>query len=328
MADTLEFITVSAQQEGMRLKDALTDKLLELPSSVILKLLREGRVQVDGRGADGGTILRVGQRIEMRPLTEPHLVIRARPLDGFEVLYEDAAALVCAKPAGVGVTAGRGELEAPFLGACLHHLSSSEAAAPCRPRVVHRLDRDTSGAVIIAKSREALRHLAGQFEEGTVEKRYAALVVGVPHRSEGVIDLPIGTEAGGKLRAGGKDARPASTRFEIEERFRGYALMGVTPLTGRTHQIRVHLESIGHPLVVDPLYGAQSTFLLSSFKRAYVPNRRNKERPLMARLALHAQRLSFDSPVTGQRVEVEAPYPKDLRVTLKQLRRWAASREG
>lgn len=318
---------VPEEHAGIALKDFLTDVLVDLASSEIQRLLRQGYVKVGDRGGQGGLRLAGGDRVFLAWPDDRLHRLEPRPLKGFEALYEDESVLAAFKPAGVGVTADRGQKFSAFLGACLHHFRGREPERSTRPRVVHRLDKETSGVVLIAKSREALRSLTSQFEAGAVGKDYLALVLGEPHREEGVIDLPIGMEVHTqKLRAGGKNARPAETRFSVEERFRGYALLRLRPITGRQHQIRLHCEAVGHPLVVDPLYGGQEALLLSSFKRRYNQNRKREERPLLSRLSLHAARIVFRSPARDEEVVVDAPFPKDMRVALKQLRKWAPPR--
>jgi len=324
-SSSLDPFEVNDSNAGLCLRDALVDHLYDLASAEIGRLLLADAVSVDGVPCRGDRTLVAGERVAVELPDGPLLRFKPCKLKGFEVLYEDAACFVAMKPAGVSVAADRGSLEVPFMGACIKHLLAgvSGDTRPPRPRLVHRLDKETSGAVVLAKSREGLRHLTAQFEKRQVTKQYLALVQGAPHRSSGTIDLPIGRDLKGRLRAEGRDSRPASTGYVVEEAFRGYALVRATPVTGRQHQIRVHLEAVGHPLVVDKLYGGGQELLLSSFKKNYVPNRRNEERPLLSRLALHAARVIFRSPVNDEQIEVEAPLPKDLRVALKQLQRWA-----
>lgn len=210
-------------------------------------------------------------------------------------------------------------------------LPSSGTADP-RVRVVHRLDKDTSGVLLFAKHAAAQRHLSHQFQNNTIEKQYLALVVGRPAQPEGEIDAPLDRHPTDPTRMtivkhGG---RPARTAWKLEQAFRGYALLRVFPQTGKTHQIRVHLKHAGLPLAVDPLYnrprpGAEAALMLSDFKRGYrPPGHGHAERPLIARLTLHAHRLTFDAPAGGT-ISLEAPLPKDLRATLAQLARAGGS---
>lgn len=192
-----------------------------------------------------------------------------------------------------------------------------------RLRVVHRLDKDTSGALLFAKNVAAQRHLSHQFQNNEVEKEYVALVAGRPAEMSGEIDAPIGRHPTSPqrmavVRHGG---RPARTLWKVEELFRAYALLRLFPKTGKTHQIRVHLAHIGLPLAVDPLYhparARAGGILLSSFKRDYRPTG-HPERPLIDRLTLHAHKLRFRD-ARGQAIGIEAPFPKDLRATLNTL---------
>jgi 23S rRNA pseudouridine1911/1915/1917 synthase len=317
-------LTVSSHHKGWKLRDFLTDTLYDFGSSAIGRILKEGWVVINDQAVDGGLKLKGGEVLVLDYPTDDLLRFPAKSLQGFSVLFEDDSVVVAMKPAGVGVTADRGQSTAPFLSALVQHFEQSKLDPVPRPRVVHRLDKETSGAVIVAKSRAALQDLTSQFADKLIEKEYSALVLGVPHKAEGQIDLPIGYETrSSKLRAGGKDAVEARTRFKVLEKFRGYALLAVWPITGRQHQIRIHLEAVGHPLAVDHLYGGQQALLLSQFKRKFVLNRTRVERPLLERLSLHASRVKFRSPATGETVEVSAEFPKDLRVAVRQLGKWA-----
>jgi 23S rRNA pseudouridine955/2504/2580 synthase/23S rRNA pseudouridine1911/1915/1917 synthase len=202
-----------------------------------------------------------------------------------------------------------------------------------RLRVVHRLDKDTSGVLLFAKNVSAQRHLSHQFQNNTIQKEYLALVRGRPQQAAGEIDAPLARHPASKermaiVRHGGRRAR---TEWRVEETFRDLALLRVFPKTGKTHQIRVHLQSIGMPLAIDPLYnaprggGASPGLLLSAFKRGYRATGRERERPLIDRLTLHAEKLRFGDPA-GANIEVVAPLPKDFRAVLNMLRKYAAGR--
>jgi 23S rRNA pseudouridine1911/1915/1917 synthase len=247
--------------------------------------------------------------------------------EALEILGQTADWVAVMKPAGLATIPGRGEDDSVLerLGRQFG-LPSSGTDDP-RVRVVHRLDKDTSGVLLFAKNTATQRHLSHQFQNNTVEKQYLALVVGRPSQAEGDIDAPLGRHVTDPKRMAvvKHGGRPARTAWKLEETFRGFALLRCFPRTGKTHQIRVHLKHIGLPLAVDPLYnpprgGAASGLMLSSFKRDYRPTRGEQERPLVARLTLHAHRLSFVDPA-GTTVSLEAPVPKDLRAALNQLRR-------
>lgn len=246
--------------------------------------------------------------------------------EGLEILWRGNHMLAINKPAGLAVIPGRGEEWS-----VLQELGR-QLGIPCagtndpRVRVVHRLDKDTSGVLLFAMNTEAQRHLSHQFQNNTIEKQYLALVSGRPDADEGEIDgalapHPKSPKRMAIVKHGG---RPARTLWKVEERFRDYALLRVFPKTGKTHQIRVHLQSIGLPLAIDPLYHAGANdegICLSTFKRGYRSSG-ERERPLISRLTLHAHRLSFLDQA-NERVEIEAPLPKDFRAVLNMLRKYS-----
>ena len=231
------------------------------------------------------------------------------------------------KPAGLAAIPRRSETDS-----VLERLAA-QLGLPCtgsadpRLRVVHRLDKDTSGVMLFARNVQSQRALSHQFQNNRVEKQYLAIVAGAPGAEEGVIEAPIGVHPTDRtkmtvLKRGG---RPAVTAWRVERRFRRFALLRCFPKTGKTHQIRVHLTHLGHPLAVDPLYNGPREadapppgLYLSQIKRGYRPKRGEDERPLIARLTLHAERLVFDDPA-GRRVEVVAALPKDFRAAVNQL---------
>ena len=247
------------------------------------------------------------------------------------LLFEDADLVAVAKPAGLATIPGRGEADSVLerLGRQLD-LPSSGSADP-RVRVVHRLDKDTSGVLLFARNVAAQRALSEQFQNNRVEKEYLALVARRPADDSGEIDAPLAPHPSSpRHMAVSKHGRPARTLWRVEQRFRHMALLRVFPKTGKTHQIRVHLAHVGLPLAIDPLYnpprergtgGATSGIFLSQFKRDYRPTRGEHERPLIARLTLHAEKLSFTHP-NGKGVSVVCPVPKDLRAVIAQLAKY------
>jgi 23S rRNA pseudouridine1911/1915/1917 synthase len=255
---------------------------------------------------------------------------RLPPRDTLEIILETGDWVALAKPSGLATIPGRGEEDSVLerLGRQLN-VPSSGTSDP-RIRVVHRLDKDTTGVLLFAKHTAAQRHLSHQFQNNAVQKEYLALVAGRPMELEGEVDAPLARhpttpQRMAVVRHGG---RPARTAWRVEEQFREFTLLRVFPRTGKTHQIRVHLQSIGLPLAVDPVYNARRGgrgspgLLLSAFKRGYRPAAGETERPLIERLTLHAQKLRFVN-LSGQFVEVVAPLPKDFRAALNMLRKYA-----
>jgi 23S rRNA pseudouridine955/2504/2580 synthase/23S rRNA pseudouridine1911/1915/1917 synthase len=252
-----------------------------------------------------------------------------RRQETLDILAEMADWVAVMKPAGLATIPGRAETDSVLerLGRQLN-LPSSGTDDP-RLRVVHRLDKDTSGVLLFAKHVGAQRHLSHHFQNNTIEKEYLALVRGRPETDAGEIDAPLARHPVSKERMAivKHGGRPARTAWKVEEPFRDFALLRVFPRTGKTHQIRVHLMSIGLPLTIDPLYnaprgpGASPGLLLSQFKRGYRPAGREAERPLIERLTLHAEKLRFEG-MDGSSVEVVAPLPKDLRAALNMLRKY------
>jgi 23S rRNA pseudouridine955/2504/2580 synthase/23S rRNA pseudouridine1911/1915/1917 synthase len=260
------------------------------------------------------------------------------PEPKLNILWQTPDLVAVEKPAGLATIPGRGESDSVLerLGRQLG-IPSSGTADP-RVRVVHRLDKETSGVLLFALNRPAQPHVSHQFQNNTVAKEYLALVRGRPPQDEGEIDAPLAPHPADPKRMAvvKHGGRPARTDWRVEQRFRGLALIRCFPRTGKTHQIRVHLAHVGLPLAIDPLYGGGGGsaggpgkdaggpgIFLSQFKRDYRPTRGEKERPLISRLTLHAEKLAFEN-VDGSRVELAAPPPKDFRATLNQLRRHGA----
>lgn len=234
------------------------------------------------------------------------------------IIFEDELLLAFDKPSGLLIAPDRWDKEKTNLMDIVH--------ADLSPEIfnAHRLDRDTSGLVLCAKTKAALDDVCLQFERGDVEKEYLALVRGRAPLGAGEIaqDLAKDPERPGRMKAVHR-GKSALTHYETKESYRGWSLLRLRPQTGRTHQLRVHLRVAGCPIVCDPWYGDGRPLLLSEIKRSYKPGRQ-PERPLLEHLALHAQRLSFRHPRTGERTTIEAALPRDFEIAIKQLRRWAS----
>lgn len=232
------------------------------------------------------------------------------------ILFEDDSLLAADKPAGVLSVPDRWDPDLPVAAALL-------SKGRGRLWAVHRLDKDTTGVLLLARSEEAHRALSRAFETRSVAKVYRALVKGVPDWTESSCDLPLSPD-GDALHRTIVDAhrgKPSRTVFRVVKSFRDYALVEALPETGRTHQVRVHLAALGYPVACDPLYGDGKPVLLSAIKRAWKGDP-FEERPLLSRTALHAASLEFPHPVTGLPLRIEAPDPKDLRASLAQLEKW------
>lgn len=234
-----------------------------------------------------------------------------------DILYEDEHLIVADKPAGL--------LSIPDRFGNKDSLLAALERKYGRIFIVHRLDRETSGVICFARNESAHRHLSIQFERHTADKFYLALLDGVLHHDEGEIDKPIGEHPtiSGKM-AIVHTGKPSLTFYRVLERFKRFTLAEALIKTGRTHQIRVHFQSIGYPLAVDALYGRRAAFFLSEIKgKAYKSGKyTEQERPLMDRTSLHSSRLRLDHPANNERMEFKAELPKDFAAVLNQLRKW------
>jgi len=290
-------LTVGAPDSGKRLDRYLAALGTWGSRSQVQRLISDGRVHVQGQRVKPGTILRTGHLIEIEPgppALPPGIEAEAIPLD---VLYEDEWLLVINKPPGLVVHPAPGHWRGTLVSALLHHWQGPRPGLdPLRPGIVHRLDKDTSGVLVIAKETETLAALGQQFRNREVDKQYVAAVSGRMPRASGTIAAPIGRNPVHRkrmaVRPGGREAL---TTYEVIERFADVTFVRLSPKTGRTHQLRVHLAAIGHPVVGDVVYGRQ-----------------RQPRRLMRRQALHAERLRFRHPRTDEWMTVVAPWPDDL----------------
>jgi 23S rRNA pseudouridine1911/1915/1917 synthase len=303
----VEIRTLLAAAAGERLDRYVAEALTDLSRTAVQRLIEEGNVTVNGKRSSPSQRLRAGDEILVHiPPPEPvDLQPEAIPLD---VLYEDADLLVINKSAGLVVHPGAGHRSGTLVNAVLAHAPDlTGVGGELRPGIVHRLDKDTSGVMVMAKHDQALQELQRQFKRRSVEKRYSALVLGDLPQDEGLIEAPIARDRRQRqrmaVRAGGKEA---STRWRVVGRFRDaegqrYTLLDVELLTGRTHQIRVHLAWMGYPLAGD---------------RVYAPPRAAVMAP---RQFLHARELSLDHPTTAERLHFEVPLPPELEQVLAAL---------
>jgi 23S rRNA pseudouridine1911/1915/1917 synthase len=300
-------LEVAAEQAGERLDRYLSSVVPGQSRSQIQRLIEEGHVSVAGRAAKANLQVKAGDRITV-DLPEPSPATPLAEDIPLAIVYEDSDFVVVDKPAGMVVHPAAGHDSGTLVNALLHRITDlSGIGGELRPGIVHRLDKGTSGLMVVAKNDRAHESLSRQFAEREVEKEYGALVWGVVQAGRR-IDLPIGRDPNDrqKMSARSRRARHAVTRITRAHHYRGVTLCQVAIHTGRTHQIRVHLSAIGHPIVGDATYGG---------KRARVPA---DLRPLLSldRPFLHAHRLVFTHPTDGRRMEFESPLPPDLQGVL------------
>jgi len=258
------------------------------------------------------------------PSAEPAVQRKKRRV-ALRVLYVDDVLAVVSKPPNVLVIPGRIPTEFPTLKESAEKaLADLEQERRGRLFVVHRIDQGTSGVVVFARTAEAHADLCRQFADRLVNKQYYALVEGEVIDDRGCIDLPIRQDPRDFRHSipDTRRGREAITEYEVAERFSGYTWVRVFPKTGRTHQIRVHLASIGHPVVADEVYGSDRGIYLSDMKRNYKRKPGQEELPLIGRLAMHAQQIEFAHPETGSAMRIRATIPRDIKATLRNLRKF------
>ncbi|HEY8536304.1 MAG TPA: RluA family pseudouridine synthase [Vicinamibacterales bacterium] len=304
-------LEVAPEHAGERLDRYLAAVVPGQSRSQLQRLIDEGLVEVAGRRARANLPVRPGDRISVE-IPEPAPAV-PQPEDlPIPVLYEDRDLIVVDKPAGMVVHPAAGHASGTLVNALLHHVRDlSGIGGELRPGIVHRLDKGTSGVMVVAKHDAAHEALARQFRDREVEKEYVALVWGVVQAGRR-IDLPIGRDPVDrqKMSARARRARSAVTRITSADHLRGVTCCGIAIATGRTHQIRVHLSAIGHPIVGDATYGGLRSRVPADLRPVLRLNR-----PF-----LHAARLSFAHPDDGRRLSFEAPLPADLQEVLDEIR--------
>lgn len=305
--------TVSAAEAGRRLDLWLAAQLPELSRTRVKALIDEGRVQVDGASRKASHRLRAGERVRAVVPPPPSDEMAAEPIP-LRIAFEDAHVLVVDKPAGMVTHPGAGQSTGTLAAAALAHAPEiSGVGGPRRPGIIHRLDKGTSGLIVLAKTRMAYDALTAQLSRRTMSRRYLCLAHGIVKRDEGVIDAPIARDSRSRVRMA--VARPgtgkrAVTRFRVLERLAGVTYLECRLETGRTHQIRVHLASLGHALVGDVTYDRRKA-------ADTIPGE------LIAGLggvALHAAGLAFIHPTSGERIELSSPLPNRIEAILSHLR--------
>ncbi len=307
-------LQIQVDRPASRLDQFLADAIPDLSRSQIQKLIRQGKVLLTSATAGDSfpaprpsTGVQPGDVVTLYiPIAGPDkLAPESVPLD---ILFEDETLVVINKPAGLVVHPAHGHSRGTLVNALLARypdlaaMSQADADSADRPGIVHRLDRDTSGLIVVARTPAALHHLRRQFKARTVEKTYLALVFGCPDVPQGIIDVPLGRDPRHRQKfAPRPDGKPARTHYRLQTDFGQYSLLEIGLETGRTHQIRVHLAWLGCPVVGDTIYG-------------------RKKNPLgLRRQFLHAWRLKFEHPGTGHPLQLEAPLDEELEAVLKSL---------
>ncbi|MDH7499695.1 MAG: RluA family pseudouridine synthase [candidate division NC10 bacterium] len=310
---------VSASESGQRL-DAYLSSRSGLSRSQIQRLIREGRVLVGGRPGEKSQRIHSGDRVRLSlpPPTPSELLPEEIPL---QILFEDPSLIVLNKEPGMVVHPSPGHSSGTLVHALLHHCPQMKGIGGMgRPGIIHRLDKETSGLLIVAKTEAAHRFLSQQFKSRKVKKEYLALVVGRVAEDQGAVEVAIGRSLRDRKKMGVRTSRgrAALTRYRVLERLSQFTLLRVSPETGRTHQIRVHLAHLGHPILWDPLYGG---------KRRSVGKTEGGLRVEPERQMLHAWRIGFLHPSSEQPLSFEAPLPLDFLRVLEGLQsHWLQAR--
>jgi 23S rRNA pseudouridine1911/1915/1917 synthase len=307
---------VTEPETGTRLDTVVAARLSDLSRSYAGRLIRAGHIVVNGTKKKAGYPVKAGDVICVDiPPPEPLAVLpESIPLS---ILFEDKDVIVLAKPPGIVVHPGAGHQRGTLVNALLHHCRDlTGIGSTLRPGIVHRLDKDTSGCLVVAKNNVAHAALSQQFKTRETKKRYLALVYGAMRNPAGVIDDPVGRHPSDrkKMSTQSRQGRPAETRWYVKEHFPGMALLDIDLRTGRTHQIRVHLAALGHPVVGDPVYGGTKRWKSIPAKdiRDHIKT--------ITRQMLHAWKLAFVHPRTGHAMAFESPLPEDMASLLRTLR--------
>ena len=311
-------IIVADDEDQMRLDSFLVSHFSKHSRVRLQRAISKGEVLLEGKKAKSSTRIKPGQTVVCQPIEAPKEgpIPEDIPLD---LIFEDEHLVAINKPPAMVVHPAKGHWAGTLTAALAFHFKSlSSIGGPTRPGIVHRLDRDTSGVILVAKTDQAHAALGQQFQDRTVEKEYYAIVTPVPDRDRDIVDKPIGEHPYQRekkaIRENHHSSRAAVSMYEVVERLSGFALVRVKPKTGRTHQIRVHMAHVGCPVVCDRLYSGRARISVGDL------NRSEDQTLLMERQALHAKRISFDHPHSGERMELECPLPGDMERLLEAIR--------
>jgi 23S rRNA pseudouridine1911/1915/1917 synthase len=331
--EKFEFV-VPVEATGKRLDVFLASQIPQASRVRIKRGIDAGTTLVDGVSERAALRIEAGQKIEYVLPPPPAIGPEPEPIP-LDILYEDEAIAVINKPPGMVVHPARGHWSGTLASALVHHFKElSQYGGAIRPGIVHRLDRDTSGVMVVAKNDAAHMNLAQQFQDRTVEKEYLAIVMGAPDRDRDIIDFPIASHPSNRekmaLLKNHSTSRDAQTFYQVEERFRGFALIRCFPKTGRTHQIRLHLTSIRCPVLCDKLYGGRSRLTLEELRNMTRNKNLAADSPasqvVLDRQALHANILRIKHPVSSEPLEFQSELPPDLASVLSLLRSGAEKR--
>ncbi len=301
---------IESDHAGSRLDTIVAERIKHCSRSFAATLIRSGHITVDGKAKKPGYQVKTGERVEgeIAPPQTPAFIAQDIELS---ILYEDDDLLVVNKAPGMVVHPAPGHSQGTLVNALMHHCPNlTGISGSLRPGIVHRLDKDTSGALVVAKTSLAMQNLSDQFKNRTVRKRYLALVYGSVENTAGEIELPIGRHPVDrkKMSTTARHPRSALTYWQVKKRYHGACLLELDIRTGRTHQIRVHCTAMGHPVIGDPVYCRRGDI-----------KRFTRENPEMGEMAapinrqmLHAWKLSFRHPVTGKMNRFTAPLPDDM----------------
>lgn len=317
--DGLIKLTVESRAHGWRLDHYLNRLFSNHSRGQLKKAIDSGDIILNGLKAKASRRLRVNDRINVR-LTDAEATFFEPEAIPLEIIYEDDSFVIVNKPAGMVVHPGRGAMSGTLTSALQHHFDQlSDIGGRHRPGIVHRLDRDTTGVILVAKDNQVHQQISRQFEQRTVKKEYRAIVRGVPELESDFITTHVCTHNRTREKMmvcpASDRSREAVTFYHVAEKFAGYALMDLKPHTGRTHQLRVHMLHIRNPIVADKMYIGDGTFTTGHIKTGAAAGD-----VLIRRQALHAYRLTICHPVTNETMTFEAPFPADFQTALDTLR--------
>lgn len=321
---TIEF-TARTKIDGVRLDQFLVGLFPEYSRSVIQRVIEGGGVLVNARPGKASYKVRHGDQLSITPPEPTHDLPKPENIP-LEILYEDDHLAVINKPHDMVVHPAKGNWSGTLVNALQFHFANlSHLNGNYRAGIVHRLDRDTSGAILVAKEEQAHRDLSMQFELRKVYKEYVAITGGVLDRDSDYIEGRITRHPHDRVKMAITDeedeGKDACSFYEVIERFRGFTFVRVNPRTGRTHQIRIHLASVGCPVLADKMYSGRDCFRLAELTPGIAPE---ADEILLSRQALHARRIRFTHPVKRTLVDVEAPLPAEFERTLAALRQYRA----